>query len=83
MSLDFNLKMRDIRKMSDEEISELIVKAREHLMRLRFQKVTGEVRDTSQFRKTRRLIARLMTVLREREIAAERGEASGQGGEEA
>ncbi len=83
MSVDLNLKMSDIRQMSDEEISELVIQAREHLMRLRFQKVSGELSDTSQFRKTRRLIARLLTVLRERELAAERGESSAQGGEEA
>lgn len=82
MSLDLNMKIQDIRELSDEEISALVHEAREHLMRLRFRQVTGQLRDTSQFRKTKRLIARLLTVLRERELQAER-EASQQGGKEA
>ncbi len=82
MSLDLNLKAKDIREMSDEDISRMVFEAREHLMRLRFQKVTGEVQDTSEFRKTKRLIARLLTVLRERELQAER-ETSQEGGREA
>ncbi len=83
MSLDLNMKMDEIRQLSDEEISALVHEAREHLMRLRFQQVTGELRDTSQFRKTKRLIARLLTVLRERELEAERQASSQQGGREA
>ncbi len=83
MSLDLNMKIQDIRELSDEEISALVHEAREHLMRLRFQQVTGELRDTSQFRKTKRLIARLLTVLRERELAAEREASQKQGGKEA
>ncbi len=82
MSLDLNLKAKDIREMSDEDISRMVFEAREHLMRLRFQKVTGAVQDTSEFRKTKRLIARLLTVLRERELQAER-ETSQEGGREA
>ncbi len=82
MSLDLNMKVKEIRELSDEEISQLVFEARNHLRDLRFKKVTGQVEDTSQFRKTKRLIARLLTVLRERELAAER-EASAQGGQEA
>ncbi len=82
MSLDLNMKVKEIRELSDEEISQLVFEARNYLRDLRFKKVTGQVEDTSQFRKTKRLIARLLTVLRERELAAER-EASAQGGQEA
>ncbi|NPA26812.1 MAG: 50S ribosomal protein L29 [Chloroflexi bacterium] len=70
------MKASEIRKLSTEEIIEKLDEAREQLMRLRFQQVTGELVDTSQFRKTRRLIARLMTILREREIEAEKQSAS-------
>ncbi|NPA30497.1 MAG: 50S ribosomal protein L29 [Chloroflexi bacterium] len=72
------MKAAEIRKLSTEEIIEKLDEAREQLMRLRFQQVTGELVDTSQFRKTRRLIARLMTILREREIEAEQQASEGE-----
>jgi len=37
-------------------------------MNLRFQTVTGQLTDTSRLKKTRRIIARMETVLREREL---------------
>jgi large subunit ribosomal protein L29 len=43
---------------------------KEELYRLRLNHATGELVDTTQFRKARRNIARIMTVLRERELAA-------------
>ncbi len=72
------MKAAEIRKLSTEDIIEKLDEAREQLMRLRFQQVTGELVDTSQFRKTRRLIARLMTILREREIEAEQKASEGE-----
>ncbi len=65
------MKAEEIRQLSTEEIRARLDDAREELMKLRFQHVTGELVDTSRLRKTRRLIARLLTVLRERELAAE------------
>ena len=41
--------------------------AREELMNLRFQQATGELTDFTRLRHTRRQIARLMTILHERE----------------
>ncbi len=72
------MKAAEIRKLSTEDIIEKLDEAREQLMRLRLQQVTGELVDTSQFRKTRRLIARLMTILREREIEAEQKASEGE-----
>ncbi len=65
------MKTAEIRQMSTDEIRARLDDAREELMKLRFQHVTGELVDTSRLRQTRRLIARLLTVLRERELAAE------------
>ena len=65
------MKAEEIRQLSTEEIRARLDDAREELMKLRFQHVTGELVDTSRLRKTRRLIARLLTVLRARELAAE------------
>lgn len=48
---------------------------REELMRLRFQQATGELTDFTRLRQTRRRIARIMTILGERErMASTEGE---------
>ena len=71
------MKAAEIRKLSTEEIEARLAEAREELMHLRFQKTTGELVDTNALSRTRRLIARYLTILRERELEAlvEEGEA--------
>jgi large subunit ribosomal protein L29 len=44
---------------------------REELMNFRFQQATGELTDYNRIRYTRRTVAQLLTVLRERELVAE------------
>jgi large subunit ribosomal protein L29 len=61
----------EVREMSTEDIQEELDATREELMRLRFQYTTGELTDTGRIRIVRRKIARLLTILRERELAAE------------
>ena len=61
----------EIRDMSTEDIQEELDATREELMRLRFQYTTGELTDTSRIRIVRRKNARMLTILREREMAAE------------
>ena len=64
------MKIDEIRSLSDEKIQARLDETREELMNLRFQQSTGELLDSSQLRKTRRLIARFETILRERELEA-------------
>lgn len=64
------MKAAELRELSTEEIHERLDEAREELMNLRFQQSTGELVDTSRIRIVRRDIARMLTVLRERELAA-------------
>ena len=64
------MKPAEIRKMSTEEILEKLDETREELMKFRFQQATGELVDFNQLRYTRRLIARLQTILKEREDEA-------------
>ncbi len=66
------MKSADIRLLSTEEVRTKLINAREELMNLRFQTVTGQLTDTSRLRHIRRLIARFETILREREITAEK-----------
>jgi large subunit ribosomal protein L29 len=65
------MKAIEIRKLSTEEIREQIDESREELMNLRFQQATGELVDFTRLRHVRRLIARCLTILNERESEAE------------
>jgi large subunit ribosomal protein L29 len=63
------MKTAEIRLLSVEELKNKIADAREELMNLRFQMVTGQLTDHSRLLQTRRLIARYETILREHELA--------------
>ena len=68
------MKSSEIRALGSGEIISKLVDAREELMKLRFQQVTGQLTDTSRLRIVRRDIARMETILREQTTKAE-GEA--------
>ena len=59
----------EIRKMRDEEIGIELKKVREKLFTLRSQAVTEKVEDTSQLKKLRKDVARLLTERRARQLA--------------
>lgn len=61
----------DIRNLSTDELKSRLNDTRQELMNLRFQLATGELRDHSRLEHTRRLIARMLTILRERETVSE------------
>ena len=67
------MKSSEIRLLSIEEIRSKLADARQELMNLRFQVVTGQLTDTSRLKASRRLIARYETLLHEREQAEEGG----------
>jgi len=54
-----------IRNMNPGEVETKLADAREELMKLRFQQVTGQLTDTSRMRILKREIARMATILRE------------------
>jgi large subunit ribosomal protein L29 len=68
------MKIQDIRKLAVEEIRTKIADARDELMKLRFQQVTGQLTDTSRLKILRRDIGRMETILHEAERAAVEGE---------
>lgn len=68
------MKITDIRALSSAELQTKINDAREEYRNLRFQQATGELTDFTRIPQTRRLIARLTTVLNERERTAKEGE---------
>jgi len=63
------MKLAEIRLLSIEELHNKVNDARQELMNLRFQIVSGQLTDTSRLKQTRRLIAQYETVLRERQQA--------------
>lgn len=60
------MKPSEIRDLKTEEIESKMTDARQELMNLRFQQVSGQLTDTSRLRSIRRDIARYMTLLGER-----------------
>jgi large subunit ribosomal protein L29 len=60
-----SVKTSELRALKPGEIETKLSDAREELMKLRFQQVTGQLTDTSHLRILRRDIARMQTVLRE------------------
>ena len=64
---------KEIRDLSVEEIKNKILDARQELMNLRFQMVTGQLTDTTRFKVIRRDIARFETILTERARQAKEG----------
>ena len=71
------MKAAEIRKMKIPQIEEALMDARHELLNLRFQTITGQLTDTSRIRFVRRDIARMETLLREKQLAemAEESEA--------
>ena len=64
-------KASELREMSDEQLGLLIKETKEHFFRLRLQAQTERLDAPSELRKQRQLIARINTVRRQRELAAE------------
>lgn len=61
------MKAIDIRDLKDDEIVEQIGQAEEELFRLRFRSATQELESPALIRSLRRDIARMKTILRQRE----------------
>ena len=60
--------VKEIREKETEHLKHELVERRKHLFDLRSQAVTEKLEDPSQLRKTRKDIARMQTVLKQREI---------------
>lgn len=64
------MKIKEIRELSDEELSTELQRLRRHVFDLRSQSVTEKLEDPSMVTKARRDIARILTVQRQRAHAA-------------
>jgi large subunit ribosomal protein L29 len=60
----------EIRDLSNEEIESRISEAQEELFRLRFRSATQQIENPALIKSLRRDVARMRTILREREMAS-------------
>jgi large subunit ribosomal protein L29 len=58
------------RDVGDSELFDMLDKAKKELFNLRFQHVTGQLEQHAQIHRAKRQVARIMTEIRSREIAA-------------
>jgi large subunit ribosomal protein L29 len=61
-------KASDLYELTDEELVERLVEAKQELFNLRFQAATGQLENHGRLRAIRKDIARIYTVMREREL---------------
>ena len=63
-------KAAELRDLTDDQLLERAESAKEELFNLRFQLATGQLDNSSSIKKTRHEIARIATVMKERELDA-------------
>ncbi len=61
--------MDEIRKLSDEELAKQLEEAHRELFNLRFRAAAKQLTNYNEIRKARKSIARIKTVIRERELS--------------
>ncbi len=64
------MKAKEYRERSAEDLQKEIVALKEQLFRLRFQHATKQLENTAELSRVKRNLARVNTVLRERELEA-------------
>ena len=64
------MKTADIKVMTEDQLSDELVKLKKEQFNLRFQKATGQLENTSRVRDVRRTIAKIKTVQRQKAAPA-------------
>jgi len=67
------MKAKELRDLTVEELTEKQKELNQSLFNLRFQKATGQLGNTAMIPKTKKDLARVRTVLRERAVSEETG----------
>jgi large subunit ribosomal protein L29 len=62
----------DLRKLSDDKLRDQLEDLKESLFNLRFQKAFGQLEDQYAIGRTKRDVARVLMIMRERELAAQK-----------
>ena len=63
------MELKKITEMSEAELNSELVRMKKDLFNLRFQHVTGQLENPIKMRETKRDIARVKTIIREKELA--------------
>jgi large subunit ribosomal protein L29 len=63
-------KASDLRELSNDDLEHRLAERRQELFNLRFQSVTGALENSARLKLAKREIARILTVVHEREAAA-------------
>ena len=63
------MELNKIREMTDVELNAELDKMKQELFNLRFQHVTGQLENPVKMREVKRNIARVKTIIREKELA--------------
>ncbi|CRK85289.1 50S ribosomal protein L29 [Neobacillus massiliamazoniensis] len=63
------MKANELRDLTTAEIEQKVKSLKEELFNLRFQLATGQLENTARIREVRKALARMKTVIREREIS--------------
>ena len=63
------MELNKMREMSEAELNAELLKMKKDLFNLRFQHVTGQLENPVKMRETKRDIARVKTIIREKELA--------------
>ncbi|TCK20333.1 50S ribosomal protein L29 [Pseudonocardia endophytica] len=72
-------KAAELRELTDEELTVRVREAKEELFNLRFQMATGQLDNNRRLRTVRHDIARVYTVMRERELGLSAAPIDGEG----
>ena len=62
------MELNKIREMSELELNAELLKMKKDLFNLRFQHVTGQLENPIKLRETKKDIARIKTIIREKEL---------------
>ena len=68
---------RELRELTDDDLQHRLAERRQELFNLRFQSVTGALENSSRLKLAKREIARILTVVTEREHQKTTGRANG------
>ena len=67
------MELKKMREMTDVELNAELEKMKKELFNLRFQHATGQLENPIQMRELKRDIARVKTIIREKELAKVQG----------
>ena len=62
------MKAAELRELNYRELMEKLAESKEELFNLRFQLATNQLDNTARLKAVKRIVARILTILRDREI---------------